>query len=170
MDITILNHCDLRGEIIYSFYPTFAGEMLSAFHEDRLCFAAFASQLGRDRVIIELQSRFPKAKLSHHACPQNNIIENPPSQILLVGTKFQTDIWQALLSIKYGHIATYSQVAQLSGHTQAIRATASAIGRNPICYTIPCHRIIPASGNAGNYHWGSEIKRILLSSEGISLP
>lgn len=77
----------------------------------------------------------------------------------LVGTKFQHDVWKALLKIPYGETRTYAQVAEMSGHPKAIRAVANAIGKNPLPPIIPCHRVIRSDGNIGGYSAPGGIKQ-----------
>lgn len=150
----------------YAYTPTPFGEMLTAWHADMLCFASFTTYLGRERLYNELQSLFPKAMLS---LVENrpSIFDSAPKRILLAGTPFQLDVWRALLTIERGTTITYSQLATLANHPTAVRAVATSVGRNPISVIVPCHRILPASGDVGNYHSGPEIKRRLLKWEGI---
>lgn len=72
-------------------------------------------------------------------------IENLP------GTKFQHDVWRALLKIPCGETRTYAQIAKMSGHPNAVRAVANAIGKNPLPVIIPCHRVIRSDGKIGGY-------------------
>ena len=64
-----------------------------------------------------------------------------------------------------GNITTYSDVACHLKNPNAVRAIANAIGKNPICWLIPCHRVIRKSGGLGGYRWGLNIKNNLLASE-----
>ena len=83
----------------------------------------------------------------------------------LEGTKFQLDVWRALLTIKRGQPKTYSDIAHNIGRPKAVRAVGSAVGENPVSLIIPCHRVVPKSGGIGNYGWGPKIKKYLLSME-----
>lgn len=165
MQTTFTSNGNSIRHIEYDYIPTPFGEMLTAWHTDMLCFASFTTYLGRERLYNELQSLFPKAKLS---LTENrlSIFDSAPQKILLVGTPFRQDVWRALLTIKRGTTATYSQLATLANHPTAIRAVATSVGCNPISVIVPCHRILPVSGGVGNYHSGSEIKRRLLEWEG----
>lgn len=69
----------------------------------------------------------------------------------LPGTKFQHDVWRALLQIPRGQTRTYADVAKMSGHPNAVRAVANAIGKNPMPPIIPCHRVIRSDGTIGGY-------------------
>ena len=89
----------------------------------------------------------------------------------LNGTKFQVKVWTYLKKIPRGSLKTYSQVAIAIGKPRAIRAVASAIGKNPYPPKIPCHRVIRSDGSLGGYSGkgGIKTKRFLLKKEGISL-
>ncbi|NJN79023.1 MAG: methylated-DNA--[protein]-cysteine S-methyltransferase [Anaerolineales bacterium] len=83
----------------------------------------------------------------------------------LRGTNFQIKVWEALLNIPSGAIASYEQIAMKIGNPRAVRAVGSAIGENPIAYLIPCHRVIRKSGEFGNYMYGSARKKAMLAKE-----
>lgn len=82
------------------------------------------------------------------------------------GTPFQKDVWKALMKIPYGKTISYSDVAEASGHPEAVRAVGNAIGKNPIPLIIPCHRVIRSDGSIGGYALGTELKEKLLRLEG----
>ena len=88
-----------------------------------------------------------------------------PLSLLVRGTNFQVRVWQALLRIPPGAVATYEDVASIVGRAGATRAVGSAIARNPVAYLIPCHRVIRKTGAFGGYHWGSARKVALLLRE-----
>ncbi len=87
----------------------------------------------------------------------------PP--LLLRGTNFQVKVWQALLRIPPGRVASYQQVAAAIGSPSAVRAVGQAVGHNPVAVIIPCHRVILKSGALHNYRWGTPRKRALLAWE-----
>jgi AraC family transcriptional regulator of adaptative response/methylated-DNA-[protein]-cysteine methyltransferase len=80
-------------------------------------------------------------------------------------TAFQWQVWQALASIPYGETRTYKDVAREIGRPSAVRAVARACATNPVALAIPCHRVVPASGDAGGYRWGTARKKKLLGGE-----
>ncbi len=96
---------------------------------------------------------------------ENIFFENRPIKISLYGTHFQTKIWKKLLEIPLGKTTTYSCIAKKTDTPKAVRAVATAIGRNPIAWLIPCHRIIRKSGTLGGYRWGLKIKKMMLKNE-----
>lgn len=79
----------------------------------------------------------------------------------LLGTPFQLQVWQALIHLPVGHLATYQQVARTIGKPKASRAVGSAIAKNPVGLLIPCHRVIQATGELGQYRWNSTRKKAL---------
>ncbi|MFP4012211.1 MAG: methylated-DNA--[protein]-cysteine S-methyltransferase [Spirochaetaceae bacterium] len=88
------------------------------------------------------------------------------------GTEFQRLVWQRLRKIDYGSLVTYGEIARRIGKRDAARAVGNAVASNPIPIIIPCHRVVPASGELGNYALrsldgnGTETKRSLLKLEG----
>ena len=83
----------------------------------------------------------------------------------LVGTTLQKNVWTYLQSIPKGQTFSYSYLAEKLCVKSAVRAVASAVGKNPISILIPCHRIIRKNGSLGGYVWGPKMKRELLDME-----
>lgn len=81
------------------------------------------------------------------------------------GTKFQKDVWNALMQIPYGGLATYKNIAIQVGSPKAYRAVGSANHRNPIPIIIPCHRVIGSNGKLTGYAYGLDMKKGLLTLE-----
>jgi len=81
------------------------------------------------------------------------------------GTPFQKKVWETLRTIPYGETISYAQEAERFGNPRAVRAVASANGRNPISILIPCHRVIATGGGLGGYSGGVEKKAFLLALE-----
>jgi O-6-methylguanine DNA methyltransferase len=86
------------------------------------------------------------------------------------GTPLEVAVWTALLTVKEGSVVTYKELARRAGYPKAIRAVASAVGRNPSPITIPCHRVIRSDGSLGNYtpNGGAQRKLQLLRDEGVT--
>ena len=82
-----------------------------------------------------------------------------------IGTAFQGIVWKSLTQVEYGSTVSYSEQSNTIGRPSAVRAVASANGRNPISIVIPCHRVIAASGGLGGFAGGLDAKRWLLSHE-----
>lgn len=81
------------------------------------------------------------------------------------GTEFQKRVWKELLKIPFGKTVSYQYIAKQLGDPKAIRAAASANGKNPISIIIPCHRVIGKDGSLTGYAGGLHIKKWLLEHE-----
>ncbi len=81
------------------------------------------------------------------------------------GTRFQKDVWGALLTIPFGETRSYGQLAKQLGNPKASRAVGAANGRNPISIIVPCHRVIGSSGKLTGFAGGLEVKARLLGLE-----
>lgn len=81
------------------------------------------------------------------------------------GTNFQQKVWQELLNIPYGQTKTYKDIAKNIGNEKAVRAVATAIGKNPLMIITPCHRVIGSDGKMHGYAYGINLKKKLLDLE-----
>ena len=81
------------------------------------------------------------------------------------GTDFQQKVWQELLNIPYGKTMSYLELSKKLGDVKAIRAVASANGKNPLWIVIPCHRVIGTDGSLTGYAGGLWRKKWLLEHE-----
>jgi AraC family transcriptional regulator, regulatory protein of adaptative response / methylated-DNA-[protein]-cysteine methyltransferase len=88
-----------------------------------------------------------------------------PLRLAVTGTNLQLKVWEALLRIPDDRVTTYGELARAVEHPTAVRAVASAVGRNPVAWLIPCHRVLRATGALGGYRWGEVRKRALLARE-----
>ena len=89
----------------------------------------------------------------------------PSFRIIASGTPFQVDVWRALLTIPFGGRVGYGQLAAILGRPDAVRAVGTAVGRNPVAFLIPCHRVVHKDGRIGQYMWGRDRKRAMLDWE-----
>ncbi len=88
-----------------------------------------------------------------------------PVRVVLIGTDFEVKVWETLLRIPVGQATTYASVAQHIGKPKANRAVGAAVGKNPISFVVPCHRVVGTSGALTGYHWGVPRKRAILGWE-----
>jgi len=88
-----------------------------------------------------------------------------PVRLIMIGSDFEVKVWQTLLEIPFGSVATYGQLAANIGKPLAARAVGAAVGRNPISFVVPCHRVVGAGGKLTGYHWGMVRKRAILGWE-----
>jgi AraC family transcriptional regulator of adaptative response/methylated-DNA-[protein]-cysteine methyltransferase len=88
-----------------------------------------------------------------------------PLRLVLIGTDFEIRVWRTLLAIPFGRATTYSTIAEKIGRPKAARAVGAAVGRNPLSFVVPCHRVLGRSGDLTGYHWGVTRKRAILGWE-----
>jgi methylated-DNA-[protein]-cysteine S-methyltransferase len=81
------------------------------------------------------------------------------------GTPFQQKVWSALLEIPFGKTVSYLELSKKLGDVKAIRAVASANGKNPLWIVVPCHRVIGTDGSLTGYAGGLWRKKWLLEHE-----
>ena len=157
-------------EIKWGWFASPFGDMLAMGTDNGLCGLAFAAEGTREAVFADMTGRWCGASYMEKREALGNWVQAALNQkgeasLFLIGAPFQIKIWEALLAIPSGHVATYTQIAGAAGCPQAVRATGTAVGRNPISWLIPCHRVIRKSGGLGGYHWGLPVKRALLAWE-----
>lgn len=167
------------GETLsYAYRDTSLGPMLMAATDKGVCFVQFSEN---KTVLIEaLEQEFPKAIITPSAseiAPEldtwmdaldEHISQGAPRPELpldIRGTAFQMKVWQFLLSVREGDIISYAELAKQINKPKAVRAAASACGKNRIGVLIPCHRVLRGDGSLGGYRWGLERKRALLDAE-----
>ncbi|GLK78921.1 6-O-methylguanine DNA methyltransferase [Methylopila turkensis] len=88
-----------------------------------------------------------------------------PLRVVLIGTDFEVTVWRTLLGVPLGRATTYGDIAQTIGRPKAARAVGAAVGKNPISFVVPCHRVIGRDGALTGYHWGLTRKRAMLGWE-----
>ena len=159
-----------KFEIYYGFSQSPFGNVLIMSTAFGICGLAFSDKIGNARALEDMTHRWPHAKFTHdenHATNLSTIVFNffGKTNLHIIGSPFQIKVWRALLQIKAGQVVTYSDVATEIEQPSSVRAVGTAIGRNPISFLIPCHRVIKRSGGLGGYHWGLAIKEYLLAFE-----
>lgn len=163
----------LALNINYSFADTPFGKIIAASTDKGVCHMAFVDE-GERRAFDHLRSIFPNAKYvlspdtkQQHALSVFDRDWNRLEEIKLhlKGTEFQLKVWETLLKIPAGGLATYADLATKSGYNGACRAVGTAVGKNPVAFLIPCHRVIKATGEPGNYHWGEMRKNAIIGWE-----
>ena len=70
-----------------------------------------------------------------------------PLRIVMIGSDFELSVWETLLKLPLGTATTYSDIAAHIGRPTAARAVGTAVGRNPISFVVPCHRVLGKNGN-----------------------
>jgi len=151
------------------------GDAFVAVTDRGICALAFLSEADdASRRLEELRRRWPEAAFAPKPTETarwirrvfaDTVPADEPIPLLVQGTNFQVQVWQALLRIPPGAVTTYGRVAQAVGRPKAVRAVGTAVGGNPVAYLIPCHRVIRSLGVVGTYRWGRERKHALLARE-----
>ena len=132
-----------------------------------LCGLAFAAEMGLDTARDDLVRRWPRADIVADDGRAARLVARAfggaTTPLHLIGAPFQIKIWEALLRLPAGDVASYADIAEQVCTKRASRAVGSAVGRNPIGYLIPCHRVLRRDGGLGGYHWGLPVKRAMLA-------
>ncbi len=158
-------------EIEYGIHNTPFGACLIAATERGICSMNFMED-NLDVILSKLQVHWENASIKKNQQQTKIFAETifePNSKnklnLLVKGTKFQVKVWEALLKIPFGSIASYQTIANTIGNPNAMRAVGTAVGSNPIAYLIPCHRVIRQEAVIGQYRWGSLRKTALIGWE-----
>ena len=157
-------------KISYQFKASSFGETLIMSNEMGLCGLAFCDHFGKDTVLADMKARWPKASYEKDTIFSDKefksiLDQTKPLQLCLIGSKLQIHVWKALLKIPPGKVTSYTTLAKHIGKPKAVRAIATAIGKNPLCWLVPCHRVLRANGDLGGYHWGLTVKKNMLTYE-----
>ena len=159
----------------YGFHPSPFGLALVMATDRGLAGLAFGDAGEEKKAMADMTSRWPKATYVEDREGTGAIAQRifdpkqwraeRPLRVILIGTDFQVRIWETLLSIPMGRAVTYSDIATKIRNPSACRAVGAAVGRNPISFVVPCHRVVGKSGALTGYHWGITRKRAMLGWE-----
>jgi AraC family transcriptional regulator of adaptative response/methylated-DNA-[protein]-cysteine methyltransferase len=162
-------------EIAYGFHPSPFGNALVMATPRGLAGLAFADPGAEAATLADMQRRWPKARYVEAAAATARFARRvfdqklwrpeQPLRVVLIGTDFEVRVWETLLRIPMGRAATYSDIAAKVCTTKAARAVGAAVGKNPVCFVVPCHRVIGKDGSLTGYHWGLTRKRAMLGWE-----
>ena len=165
--------------IRYGFHPSPFGECLLATTERGICGFFFVKNRDRKDPLAELRYFWQQADIVEDPHASRDLIDrifNPsfadtgtPLHLILNGTNFQIKVWEALIKIPFGAVVSYEDVAIQVGIPGATRAVGSAVGKNPISFIIPCHRVIRKTADFGNYGGGKARKKAILGWEAAHL-
>ncbi|MEL6231710.1 MAG: methylated-DNA--[protein]-cysteine S-methyltransferase [Cyanobacteria bacterium J06627_3] len=162
-----------RGLTIdYGLHKTPFGNCLIALTGRGICSLQFLNSADQKSALHLLRSDWVNADITRNQQRTAEICDRifhpspqPPLTLHIKGTNFQVQVWRALLQIPFGGLTTYQGLATSIGRPTAARAIGNAVGRNPVGYLIPCHRVIRGTGESGGYRWGVERKAVLLGWE-----
>lgn len=159
----------------YGFHPSPFGLALVMASEHGLAGLAFCDPGGEAEALADMRARWPAADYLEDAAataPLARRVFDPaswsaetPLRVVMIGTDFEIRVWEALLRIPVGAATTYARIAQDLGKPKAARAVGRAVGRNPVSFVVPCHRVLGSGGGLCGYHWGLTRKRAILGWE-----
>ena len=157
------------------YHPSPFGEAILVATERGLAGLGFVDGGDRAAALADMQRRWPKAAYVEDeaaTAPLARRIFDPlswrpeqPLRVVLIGTDFEVRVWQTLLRVPLGRATTYSDIALRIGKPSASRAVGAAVGKNPISFVVPCHRVLGRSGALTGYHWGLTRKQAMLGWE-----
>ncbi|MDX1696587.1 MAG: methylated-DNA--[protein]-cysteine S-methyltransferase, partial [Ketobacteraceae bacterium] len=159
-------------DIRYGFHPTPFGECLIAITTRGICKLAFVAE-SRDRVAQEFHNEWALASRRQDQQATAPFIaqifdlaeRRKPLHLLLKGTNFQIKVWEALLQLPMGELTTYGRIASQLENPKGTRAVGTAVGKNPVAFLIPCHRVIRQTGEIHRYRWGADRKQAMIGWE-----
>lgn len=159
----------------FGFHASPFGEALAIIAPRGLAGLGFVDEGGQAAALDDMRRRWPRASFIEDQAAAAPFIARAfdpaqwradrPLRVVMIGSDFEVRVWETLLRIPLGRAATYADVARSVGSPKAARAVGAAVGRNPISFVVPCHRVIGSGGALTGYHWGLTRKRALLGWE-----
>jgi AraC family transcriptional regulator of adaptative response/methylated-DNA-[protein]-cysteine methyltransferase len=159
----------------FGFHPSPFGHALVMATERGLAGLAFADGGEQREALADMKRRWPKANyvedkertapIAKRIFDSSQWKPQQPLRVVMIGTDWEVRVWEALLQIPMGRLATYSGIAGKVCAPAAARAVGAAVGKNPISFVVPCHRVVGKSGELTGYHWGITRKRAMLGWE-----
>ncbi len=168
----------LRGKglvIRHGFHASPFGRALVMITDQGLAGLAFADEGEEASTMADMKGRWPEAQFvedlmatapyADRIFKQENWRPDRPLRVVFIGTDFEIRVWETLLRIPFGKASTYSDIASHLGKPSAARAVGTAVGKNPVSFVVPCHRVLSKSGGLCGYHWGLTRKQAILGWE-----
>ncbi len=159
----------------YGFHPSPFGTALVMTTHRGLAGLAFADPGEEEAALADMKGRWLKADIVEDRPRTAELARrifdtalwraDQPLQVVLIGTDFEIRVWETLLKIPMGRAMTYSDIATKVGAINAARAVGAAVGKNPLSFVVPCHRVLGKDGALTGYHWGLTRKRAMLGWE-----
>lgn len=167
-----------KGEglsVSYGYHPSPFGLALVMVTPYGLCGLAFCDAGAEAASLADMTRRWPNAQYTEDSAitasyaaklfADQNFRSNQPLRITFIGTDFEIRVWETLLKIPVGQATTYGDIAASVGSPKAARAVGAAVGKNPMSFVVPCHRVLGKSGALTGYHWGLTRKKAILGWE-----
>ncbi len=166
-----------RADLVlaYGFHASPFGEAIVVTSPRGMAGLGFVDETGRAAALADMTRRWPRAEFvedGQATAPYASRAFDPaqwrpdtPLRVVMIGTDFEVRVWETLLSVPMGSATTYSDIARKLGRPSACRAVGAAVGKNPISFVVPCHRVIGRSGALTGYHWGLARKQAIIGWE-----
>jgi len=159
----------------WGFHASPFGNALVVLNGERLAGLGFAEPGEEEAALADFRGRWPNADfvqdqnatqpVARRIFDRAHWSAETPLRIVLIGSDFEIRVWEALMKVPFAGATTYSDVAAKVGSPKAARAVGAAVGRNPISFVVPCHRVLGKGGSLTGYHWGLARKRAILGWE-----
>ncbi|HXW20057.1 MAG TPA: methylated-DNA--[protein]-cysteine S-methyltransferase [Roseiarcus sp.] len=167
-----------RGEglsLTYGFHSSPFGEAIVVTTPRGVAGLGFVDEGDRAAGLADMHKRWPRATLVHdqqattalarRAFDPREWRPDRPLRVVMIGSDFELRVWETLLRVPMGAATTYADIARHIGKPTAARAVGAAVGRNPISFVVPCHRVLGRSGALTGYHWGLARKQAIIGWE-----
>ena len=161
--------------VFFGFHPSPFGSALVMATERGLAGLAFADPGEEPAALADMKARWPRAAyvedsartaaIARRIFDSSQWHQDKPLRVVLIGTDWEVRVWETLLQIPMGRLTTYSDIASKIRKPAAARAVGAAVGKNPVSFVVPCHRVVGKSGDLTGYHWGITRKRAMLGWE-----
>jgi AraC family transcriptional regulator of adaptative response/methylated-DNA-[protein]-cysteine methyltransferase len=161
--------------VFFGFHPSPFGSALVMATERGLAGLAFADPGEERAALADMKARWPRAAyvedsartaaIARRIFDSSQWQQDKPLRVVLIGTDWEVRVWETLLQIPMGRLTTYSDIASKIRKPAAARAVGAAVGKNPVSFVVPCHRVVGKSGDLTGYHWGITRKRAMLGWE-----
>jgi AraC family transcriptional regulator of adaptative response/methylated-DNA-[protein]-cysteine methyltransferase len=162
----------LGTHLYYGYGESLFGKTLVSWTSRGLHFVGFCQERGSENAFASLTRQWENADFHEDSDGAQTWLDvmfsdsnDKPIPLWLRGSPFQLKIWEALLAVPEGAHITYGQLAARSGNASASRAVGNAVGKNPLAWIIPCHRVIRQMGEPGGYRWGEVTKLAMIGYE-----
>jgi len=159
----------------YGFHDSPFGEAIAVAAPRGLAGLGFVDDGDRGAALADMQRRWPRARFVADAAATEPLARrafepalwrpDAPLRIVMIGSDFEVRVWETLLKVPLGRATTYGDIAARLGKPSAARAVGAAVGRNPISFVVPCHRVLGRSGALTGYHWGLQRKQAIIGWE-----
>jgi AraC family transcriptional regulator of adaptative response/methylated-DNA-[protein]-cysteine methyltransferase len=159
----------------YGYHQSPFGEAIVVAAARGLVGLGFVDEGDRAAALADMQRRWPRARLkaddegtaalARRAFDSERWRPDQPLRVVMIGGDFEMRVWETLLSVPFGRMTTYGDIAAKLGKPTAARAVGTAVGRNPISFVVPCHRVLGRSGALTGYHWGLARKQAIIGWE-----